>query len=124
MTNACRDIAKTANRAELVEFCSSGRNFRNCKSGSSLTDDQLSKSCTHTQSLKAQAITWASLPHLDKGEPQNVVGDAVEPQGLQVLPVAAVAGDQELSNDEGCKGNSCPPGDNNGKHSCPYSYLQ
>lgn len=31
--------------------------------------------------------------HLHKGEPKNIVGHAVEPQGLQVLPVAAVAGD-------------------------------
>ena len=30
--------------------------------------------------------------HLDKGEPQDVVGDAVEPQRLEVLAVSAVAG--------------------------------
>lgn len=62
--------------------------------------------------------------HLDKGEPQNVVGDTVEPQGLEVLPVAAVAGDQGLGHDEGCECYGSPPGNNDGKHTCPYSHLQ
>lgn len=62
--------------------------------------------------------------HLHEGEPKNIVGHAVEPQGLQVLPVAAVAGDQGLSCDEGCQGNSSPPGDNNGENSCPHCNLQ
>ena len=62
--------------------------------------------------------------HLDKGEPQDVVGDAVEPQRLEVLAVSAVAGDQGLSRDEGSQGNSCPPGHHNGKDSSPHCDLQ
>ncbi len=66
----------------------------------------------------------ALATHLDKGEPQDVVGHTVKPQRLQMLPVSAVAGDQELGGDEGCQGNCCPPGNHNGKHSCPHSHLQ
>ena len=66
----------------------------------------------------------ALATHLDKGEPQDVVGHTVKPQRLQMLPVSAVAGDQELGCDEGCQGNCCPPGNHNGKHSCPHSHLQ
>ena len=68
---------------------------------------------------------WQEAPtYLDKGEPENVVGDAVKPQRLEVLPVTAVAGHQELGHNESSKGDSCPPGHNNGEHSCPYSHLQ
>ncbi len=85
---------------------------------------KLSTSTDGVQLVLCRGAKQAAATHLDKGKPQNVVGHTVEPQRLQVLPVPAVAGDQELGSDEGCQGNCCPPGNHNGKHSCPNSHLQ
>ena len=84
---------------------------------------ELSMSTDDVQLVPCRSARQAVATHLDKGEPQDVVGHTVKPQRLQVLPVSAVAGDQELGSDEGCQGNCCPPGNHNGEHSCPDSHL-
>ena len=85
---------------------------------------KLNMSTDDVQTVPCRGAKQAVATHLDKGKPQDVVRHTVEPQRFQVLPVSAVAGDQELGSDEGCQGNCCPPGNHNGEHSCPNSHLQ